>query len=58
VADSIGHLDNRALITTAGGGASEYLGWSYNSNESWTSRGPVKTHVEAVGEWSPLPADQ
>jgi hypothetical protein len=53
VADSIGFLPSRALITTAGGGASEYLGWSYNTSEAWSARGPVKIHVEAVGEWSP-----
>ncbi len=58
VADSIGVLSNRVLITTEGGGASEYLGWNYNYEQTWTSRGPVKVHAEAVGEWSPLPAEQ
>jgi transglutaminase-like putative cysteine protease len=59
VAESIGVLSNRFLITTEGGGASEYLGWNYNYEQTWTSRGPVKVHAEAVGEWSPLPkADQ
>jgi len=53
VADSIGHLDNRALITTEGGGGSELLAWGYNTNEQWTAKGPVKVHVESVGEWSP-----
>ena len=57
VAESIGSLSNRFLITTEGGGASEYLGWNYNYEQAWTSRGPVKVHVEAVGEWSPLPED-
>ncbi len=52
-AASIGELDARFLITTQGGGASEYLEWGYNTNEQWTSRGPVKIHVESVGEWSP-----
>lgn len=54
VARSIGTLSNRFLITTEGGGNSEYLGWSYNHDERWQSRGPVKVHVEAVGEWSPV----
>ncbi|MBU1706605.1 transglutaminase, partial [bacterium] len=53
VADYFGHIANRYLITTEGGGASEYLGWNYNANETWTSKGPVKVHVETVGEWSP-----
>jgi hypothetical protein len=56
VAEYFGHLAPRFLITTQGGGASEYLGWQYNADERWRSRGPVKVHVEAVGEWSPLPA--
>ena len=54
VAEYFGHVANRYLITTEGGGASEYLGWGYNSNEKWTSKGPVKIHVETVGEWSPV----
>ena len=54
VADYFGHVSNRFLITTEGGGASEYLGWGYNADEKWTARGPVKVHVEKLGEWSPL----
>lgn len=54
VAESFGHVANRYLITTEGGGASEFLGWGYNANEKWTSEGPVKVHVETVGEWSPV----
>ena len=53
VAASIGAVGNQFLITTAGGGASEYLDWNYNYQEKWTGRGPVKIHSEAVGEWSP-----
>ncbi len=53
VAGSIGSLSNRFLITTEGGGASEYLGWNYNYDQAWTARGPVKVHAEAFGEWSP-----
>jgi len=56
VAASIGNLSNRFLITTEGGGASEYLGWGYNHGDDWIARGPVKVHMEAVGEWSPLTA--
>ena len=54
VAEYFGHVANRYLITTEGGGASEFLGWGYNANEKWTSEGPVKVHVETVGEWSPV----
>ena len=54
VAASIGLVGNQFLITTAGGGASEYLDWNYNYQEKWTGKGPVKIHTEAVGEWSPV----
>ena len=58
VAEYFGHVGNRYLITTDGGGASEYMGWGYNSNQKWTAKGPVKVHVEHVGEWSPLPSEE
>jgi transglutaminase-like putative cysteine protease len=51
---AFGHLSNRFLITTLGGGGSEYLEWGYNSNERWTSLGKCKIFVEHIGEWSPL----
>ena len=54
VEDCLGKVDNRFLITTTGGGASEYLGWNYNYDQKWTGKGPVKIHSEAVGEWSPV----
>ncbi len=57
VAESFGHVANRYVITTEGGGASEYLGWGYNADEKWTSEGPVKVHVETIGEWSPVEKD-
>ena len=53
-ADNFGYLNNRFLITTVGGGGSEYLGWSYNSNEEWMSKGRCKVAVENFGEWTPL----
>jgi transglutaminase-like putative cysteine protease len=60
-AGAIGFLNNRYLITTHGGGASEYLEWTYNSNEKWTTKGKCKVYTEHIGEWSPLetaePAD-
>ena len=51
---NIGHLSNRYLITTQGGGDSEYLGWYYNSNETYTTNPQVQVNVEAFGEWEPL----
>jgi hypothetical protein len=53
-ASAIGNLSNRYLITTTSGGGSEYLEWSYNSNEKWTSQGVCKIFVEHLGEWTPL----
>jgi transglutaminase-like putative cysteine protease len=53
-ASAFGYLNNCYLITTLGGGSSEYLEWNYNSNETWQSRGPCKTYSECIGEWSPL----
>ena len=53
-----GSLANRFLITTEGGGGSEFLEWSYNSNEIWKSRGKVKVHSEHFGEWSPVTENQ
>jgi transglutaminase-like putative cysteine protease len=53
-ASAIGYLSNIFLITTIGGGGSEYLEWGYNSNEFWQSEGPCKIHSEHIGEWSPI----
>lgn len=53
-ARAFGFLNNRFLITTAGGGGSEYLEWGYNANERWTSKGRCKIEVENFGEWSPM----
>jgi len=53
-ADAFGFLGNRFLITTIGGGGSEFLEWGYNMNERWTSRGRCKVVVEAFAEWTPI----
>lgn len=53
-ANAFGYLNNRFLITTIGGGGSEYLEWGYNANERWTSRGRCKVVVENFGEWTPI----
>lgn len=54
----IGYRDNRYLITTIGGGGSEYLEWDYNSNATWRSKGPTKVETERFAEWSPLAKPQ
>jgi transglutaminase-like putative cysteine protease/glutamine cyclotransferase len=53
-AKNIGHLSNRFLITTHGGGDSEYLGWYYNSYEMFTTDPQVEVNIETFGEWEPL----
>ncbi len=53
-ADNFGYLDNRYLITTVGGGASDLLAWSYNAGERWTAKGTPQVAVESFAEWSPL----
>jgi glutamine cyclotransferase len=50
----IGNLPNRFLITTQGGGDSEYLGWYYNHNEKYETEPQVEVNIEAFGEWEPL----
>jgi len=51
---NIGNLSNRFLITTQGGGDSEYLGWYYNHNEEYRTEPQVQVNVEAFGEWEPI----
>jgi transglutaminase-like putative cysteine protease len=53
-ADAIAHMPNRYLITTIGGGDSEYLAWSYNFNLAWKAKGRCKVVSEQFGLWSPL----
>ncbi len=51
---NIGHLSNRFLITTQGGGDSKYMGWYYNSYETYKFDPQVKINIETFGEWEPL----
>jgi hypothetical protein len=51
---NIGHLSNRFLITTQGGGDSEYLGWYYNSNEKYVTDPQVEVNIENFGDWNPI----
>ena len=54
---NIGNLSNRFLITTQGGGDSEYLGWYYNCHETYTSDPQVEVRIEAFAEWEPIAED-
>jgi hypothetical protein len=53
-ASAFGGIANRFLITTAGGGASRYLGWNYNAETSSVTTGKCRVKVESIAEWEPL----
>ena len=50
----IGSGSNRYLITTVGGGDSEYLDSYYNFNARWKTRGKCKIVNKAYGEYTPI----
>jgi hypothetical protein len=47
-------LANRFLITTQGGGDSEYLAWGYNSFATYKSTGYCNVEQDNFGFWEPL----
>lgn len=51
---AFGGISNRFLVTTEGGGNSEYLGWSYNHENRWVSSGKCSVKFEAIAEWEPV----
>jgi len=53
-ARAIGHLSNRLLIVSQGGGDSEYLGWHYVNDETYRTDPQVEVEIDAFGEWEPL----
>jgi transglutaminase-like putative cysteine protease len=53
-AAAFGGIANRFLVTTAGGGASEYLDWNYNAQSSWVTTGKCRIKVESIAEWEPM----
>jgi len=50
----IGVLRNRYLITTKGGGGSEYLEFYYNFNADWKTKGKCKIYSSQYGEFVPV----
>ncbi len=52
-ANYIGHLANRFLITTEGGGGSETMEWTYNSNDFWTTEPKTYVVSDRFAEWEP-----
>jgi hypothetical protein len=53
-ARKIGVLRNRYLITTKGGGDSEYLEFYYNFNAKWKTNGKCKIYSKQFGEFTPI----
>jgi len=53
-ARGFGEVDNRFLITTHGGGDSEFLGWSYNAYATFKTTGQAKTEEDNFAVWEPL----
>jgi sugar lactone lactonase YvrE len=52
-ANYIGHLANRFLITTEGGGGSETMEWTYNSNDFYTTEPKTYVVSDRFAEWEP-----
>lgn len=53
-AHGFGELSNRFLITTQGGGDSEYLRFGYNSFATYKTTGQCKVEEDNLGFWEPL----
>jgi hypothetical protein len=53
-AAAFGGIANRFLVTTEGGGASEYLEWNYNAHATWISTGKCRVKIENIAEWEPV----
>jgi len=53
-ARGFGELANRFLITTQGGGDSEYLAWSYNSFTKYKMTGYCRVEEDTFGYFRPL----
>lgn len=53
-AEAIGSFSNRFLITTIGGGDSEYVGWGYNYGHTIRYEGKTSLSTACYGDWDPL----
>jgi hypothetical protein len=53
-AAAFGGIANRFLVTTEGGGDSEYLDWSYNAQTRYETTGKCRVRIESIAEWEPL----
>jgi hypothetical protein len=51
---AFGSYTNRILITTIGGGDSEYLGWGYNYGSFYTYSGRTSIDASTYADWDPI----
>ncbi len=51
---AFGGISNRFLITTTGGGGSEYIGWGYNYSHRWVKEDKCRVRMESIAEWEPI----
>jgi hypothetical protein len=54
-ANAIGSVSGTLLITTQSGGGSETLGWTYNSNQFWTTDPKTYVNFENFADWEVVP---
>ncbi len=52
-----GGRSNRHVVTTIGGGASEYLDWTYNNHEVFRTEGNATLKVQPIARYRPLESD-
>ncbi len=53
-ANYFGHLSNRFLITTESAGGSATMGWTYNSNDFYTTEPKTFVVSDHFADWKPL----
>jgi transglutaminase-like putative cysteine protease/sugar lactone lactonase YvrE len=56
-ARGFGGLSNRFLITTQGGGDSEYMRFGYNAHATYKTTGHCRVEEDTFGFWEPLEAE-
>ena len=54
-AAAIGSVSGTLLITTQSGGGSETMGWTYNSNQFWTTEPKTYVNFENFADWEIVP---
>jgi transglutaminase-like putative cysteine protease len=58
LADFIGYVDDRAVITTIGGGNSNYVKWTYIARLDNVKPEEARVGVQTSAEWQPLKEDE